>query len=338
MTEELRAAVIGVGRIGSLHASIYRDDPRTRLVAVMDADPERSGAVGNEFGANAYTTVDELIANETLDVVSIATPESFRLEITRKCIDAGINMLLEKPLAPTLAESRSLIQAVKQSGLKSTVNFILRSDPRYVHAKQSVADGSVGELCTLFGRRRGTAAGAAILGEWTDLLISTAIHDLDAMIWLADAKVERVHAEGVMKQCAQWGHHDAVMAVLRFENGVIGSLETSWVLPSTVPAPLDASLQVVGTGGGVFVDGSNHGLSVVDDRRFSLPDLTHWPSGPTGVYGDLKFSVERFIRHLVDGDEAPMQLDDALYAEEIVAAVKESMAIEAPVRPSSTVR
>jgi predicted dehydrogenase len=331
--EQLRAAVIGVGRIGSLHAQIYHDDPRTRLVGVMDASEENARNIGSRLGANSYASVDDLLGAEEIDVVSIATPESFRLDITRKCVSAGVHMLLEKPLAPTLDEARQLVELVKGSGLKSTVNFILRSDPRYVRAKDSVLDGSVGELCTLFGRRRGTATGASILGEWTDLLISTAIHDIDAMIWLADAKVERVHAEGMMKQCAKWGHHDAVLAVLRFENGVVGSLETSWVLPSTVPAPLDASLHVVGTGGGVFIDGSNHGLSVVTEKQYSLPDMTHWPIGPTGVYGDLRFSVERFIRHVLHDDEPPMHLDDALYAEKIVAAIKESMSTGAPVVP-----
>jgi predicted dehydrogenase len=331
MTEQLRAAVIGVGRIGSLHSSIYANDPRTKLVGVMDASADRANQVASQLGTNAYSDADDLLASEELDIVSIATPESFRLDMTRKCIAAGAHLLLEKPLAPTLDEARELVRIVKESGLKSTVNFILRSDPRYVHAKQGVVNGNVGELCTLFGRRRGTAAGAAMLGEWTDLLISTAIHDLDAMIWMADSKVERVHAEGVMKQCAKWGHHDAVLAVLRFRNGVIGSLETSWVLPSTVPAPLDASLQVVGTGGGVFIDGSNHGLSVVDEQSYRLPDMTHWPTGQTGVFGDLKFSVDRFLRHVIDGEDPPMQLDDALYAEEIVAAVKKSMELGAPV-------
>jgi predicted dehydrogenase len=147
------------------------------------------------------------------------------------------------------------------------------------------------------------------------------------MEWLNGAPVERVHAEGVMKTeaSARWGKDDAVAAVLRFGNGAVGLLETSWVLPPAVPAPLDVALHVVGTGGGVFIDGADHGLAVVDDERFARPDLAHWPIGMSGVAGALRENVSAFIGAVAGGGAPLMTLQEARRAQELAEAVIESL-------------
>lgn len=330
--DHLRAAVVGVGTIGGLHARVYQDDPRTMLVAVMDVNAERAREVGTSLGVPGYADISEMLDREGIDVVSISTPEQHRYEPAVACARAGKHLLLEKPLAPTLPEVNRLVEEVEMTDVTPMVNFILRSEPRYVRAKEAMTDGTVGEPCTIFARRRGTSLGAEIYGPWTDLLISTAIHDLDIMVWLNDCEVERVYAEGVVKRSAEWGREDAIAAVLRFTNGAVGLLETSWVLPPTVPAPLDASLQVVGTGGGVFIEGASYGLTVVDSESYRLPDLAHWPVGRDGgIEGALRASIDAFITSVIT-DEAPvMTLREARYAQEIVEALKLSMERGAPV-------
>lgn len=327
----LRAAVVGVGMIGSLHARTYREHPRAELVGVFDRDEARARLVAAECETRWYPNVDALLARERPDMVSIATPEHERHAPAVACARAGAHLLLEKPLAPTLASADALIAALRPFDVTIMVNFLLRSDPRYLRAKAAIRDGVVGEPCTLFARRRGTALGAEIYGPWTDLLMSTAIHDLDAMAWLTDSRVQRVHAEGVVKRCAEWGHEDAVAAVLRFTNGAIGLLETSWVLPSSAPAPVDASLQVVGTGGAIFIEGSNHGMAILDRDSYRLPDLAHWPVGRSGVEGDLRASIDHFIDCVVTGSDPVMGLDGARDAQEIVAACKASLRTGMPV-------
>lgn len=332
MTENnLRAAVVGVGMIGSLHARVYHEDSRTKLVAVMDADDERAREVANDLGVPWYTDVSKMLDREGIDVVSIATPEQHRYEPAVICARAGKHLLLEKPLAPTLPEVDQLIHEVEATGVVTMVNFIIRSEPRYVRAKAAMSDGTVGEPCTIFARRRGTSLGAEVYGPWTDLLISTAIHDLDVMVWLNDCEVERVYAEGVIKRSAEWGREDAIAAVLRFANGSVGLLETSWVLPPTVPEPLDTSLQVVGTSGGVFVEGSSYGLAIADSETYRLPDLTHWPVGRDGVEGALRASINAFITSALTDGVPIMTLREARYAHEIVEALKLSMERGAPV-------
>lgn len=321
----LRAAVVGVGMIGSLHARIYAEHPLTELVAVADSNPERARTAGEQLGVAWYSDVEQLLARERVAIASIATPEQQRYTPAVACARAGVHLLLEKPLAPNLAETDRLIAAVEATGVRATVNFILRSDARYLHARQSVEQGMVGEVCTLSARRRGSARGAELYGPWTDLLISTAIHDLDAMVWINGTPVERVFAEAVVKRCAEWGHEDAVLVVLRFANGAIGSLETSWVLPPTVPAALDSVLQIAGTRGGIFIEGNNQGVAVVGEDRYHLPDFANWPIGPLGVGGALQANVARFITGVSRGEPLPMTLQEARYAQAMVVAVKNSI-------------
>ncbi|MBW3632348.1 MAG: Gfo/Idh/MocA family oxidoreductase [Chloroflexi bacterium] len=327
----LRAAVVGVGMIGSLHARIYAEDPRTSLAAVVDPDEERARRVAEPLGATWYSDTETMLARETVDLVSIATREQDRFAPAIACARAGKHLLLEKPLAPTLREAKRLVAAIEATDVRTTVNFTLRSDPRYQRARAAMLDGTIGEPCTFFARRRGTNAGVETYAPWTDLLISTAIHDIDAMVWINGSPVVRVFAEAVVKRSSEWGREDAVMALLRFANGAVGSLETSWVLPSTVPAPLDAVLHVVGTGGGVFIEGSNHGLAVADQEGYRHPDLTHWPVGPRGVFGDLQAHVAGFIGDVLCGAPTTVTMQDALYAQEIVAAMKASFRCGQPV-------
>lgn len=331
MSGLLRAAVIGVGAIGSLHARIYADNPRCELVGVADTDAATAQRVGAELGVAAYDSHEALLAAHDVDAVSIAVPEQHRYEPSMASAGADAALLLEKPLAPDLAGASRLVQGLAAHDRTVMVNFPLRSDPRYLRAQQLASTGELGELCTLFARRRGTAAGAEIYGPWTDLLISTAIHDLDAMSWIAGAPAERVYAEAVVKRCAEWGHADAVVATVRFANGVVAALETSWVLPSTVPDKLSTSFQVVGTGGAVTVEGANHGLAVVTEDGYELPDMAHWPTGRTGIEGALRASVDHFVGCALTGAAPVVGLADAVAAQRIVAAIKRAIAKVEPV-------
>jgi predicted dehydrogenase len=313
-----------VGMIGSLHARIYAAHPSAELVGVLDTDRSRAEDVAAELGTTAYRDLDELLDRASLDALSVAVPEQHRSAPAVAAAARGIHLLLEKPLAPTLEEADALLDVLEPAGVTMMVNFILRSDPRYLQVHEAARAGAFGELRTLTARRTGTAAGAEVYGPWTDLLISTAIHDLDIMTWVAGAPVIRVYAEAVAGRCAEWGHQDAVLATLRFANGVIGTMETSWVLPAS-PAPLSSGLRVVGTAGGATIEGNDHGLAMLDGDGLHLPDLANWPMGRSGVEGSLRASIDHFISCVQTGADPVMDLQGARAAQAVVAAIKESI-------------
>jgi predicted dehydrogenase len=289
-------------------------------------DEKKAHPLAGELGVRVFADVEEMLAAEEVDLVVVATPESDRLVPALACARAGAHLLLEKPLTPSLPETDELVQMLEASGVTATVNFLLRADPRFVKAKELVDAGGLGEIRTFFARRRGSRVAAETYAPWTDLLISTAIHDLDAMAWLGGAPAVRIYGESVVGESAKWGKEDAVVAVVRFANGAIGTVETSWVLPPTLPSPIDAAFDLAGTRGAVSIEGINHGMTVLDEERYSLPDLASWPIGRSGVRGALRESVDCFLRCLVTGQPPAVSLREARDAEEVVAALKASLA------------
>ena len=327
MTKPLKAAVVGVGLIGRLHAMGYWQNGKTELVGVVDQNPDLAKTVAAEFNTKVFSTLGDLIAAENPELISIAVPESVRFDLAIQAAKSGANLLLEKPLAPTLAEADRLVDEIEKisANKKVMVNFILRCDQRYSEIKDRVANGDLGEICTLFARRRGTSLGADIYGPWTNLLISTAIHDLDAIMWVTGANIERVYAESVVKKCAQWGHEDAVVATLKLSNGAIATLETSWVMPANYHSPLEANFDVVGTGGNARITGSNQGVEVFTETGLSLPELSSWPVFQDQISGALRNSLENFIESVYSNKKPAMSLVEARNAQGVVTALQESL-------------
>jgi predicted dehydrogenase len=211
------------------------------------------------------------------------------------------------------------------------VNFILHADERYATMRDQVRSGAVGRVASTFARRRGTKLGIDKYAPWTDLLLSTAIHDLEMMLAINPSPLVRVHAEGVQRLCAPYGCEDAVVATLKFADGAIASLDTSWTLPATQPEPLDPAFHVVGDQGGIFIDGSSHGMRVISEDGYHHPDMTHWPTLPFGMGGALTNAVRHFVRAVQTGTSPLTTLTEARRAHVVVDALKASIAQERPV-------
>jgi predicted dehydrogenase len=106
-TDRLRVGVVGVGYLGRIHAKIYSAMPDVQLVGVCDVNAETAGQVASQHGCEAFRDPAALVGK--VDAVSIVTPTSLHLETARPYLDAGVHMLIEKPLAPTFEESKVLV-------------------------------------------------------------------------------------------------------------------------------------------------------------------------------------------------------------------------------------
>ncbi|MBO6637866.1 MAG: Gfo/Idh/MocA family oxidoreductase [Roseitalea sp.] len=327
----MRIAVIGVGLIGELHARIFKHNPLCRLVAVCDADAARAEQLAQSLQCRAYSDYRTLLKDEMLDAVSVATPESFRHEPAVAAAGLGLKMLLEKPLGRTLDDVDALIEALGDAGAESAVNFILHAEPRFARMKQIIADGGIGAPVSVSARRVGSRLGIEKYAPWTDLLSSTLIHDIEMTLAVNQAPAERVYAEAVVRACAQYGCHDAVVATIRFTDGAVAIFEASWVLPPTQPEPLDPSFRLIGDGGSVVIEGASHGMKVVGEEGYSQPDLTHWPMLPEGVGGALARSLDIFLARAHANLPPLVGLAEARKAEAVVAAMKRSIKEERPV-------
>lgn len=328
----MRVAVIGVGMIGELHARIFERNPSSTLVAVCDLDAETVRRVAASSGCSAYTDYRALLDSEVLDAVSIATPESFREEPAVAAAAKGLTLLLEKPLGKTLDQVDSLVAALAGVEPEPAVNFILHAEPRYARMKEIVSAGSIGNLVSCFARRRGTRLGIEKYAPWTDLLSSTLIHDIEMTLSVNAAAAERVYAEAVIRECAKFGCHDAVVATLRFADGAVALFETSWVLPPNQPEPLDPAFHLIGDAGSVIIEGSSQGMRVQTEDSYANPDMSHWPVLADGVGGALANSINLFVERHSAGLPPLVGLRQARRAEAVVAAMKRSIDEQRPVR------
>lgn len=332
MYEKVNTAVIGLGMFGALHAQIYAESPLAELKAVMSRSPERAREIGERFGARWYTDWREMLARERdVQAVSIANRDAEHKEPAIACAEAGKDILLEKPMAPTLEEADEIIVAVEQAGVRMMVNFILHFEPTYVAAYERIQAGEIGEVLTMFARRNGTMLGAQHYGQWSDILISTGIHELEAMTWYADSKVKRVYGESVKCLSPELQGDDAYMALLRFEGGAIGSLESSWIRPAADPARLSSRFDIIGTKGCMYIENVNKNLFICTEEQCYYPDVTYWPVLRSQAAGTLRVSMTHFLTCLLEDREPDVGAKDGRLAMQLVLAVQESCRIGAPV-------
>ena len=322
---KLKIAVIGTGLVGSFHAETFFRNPNSELIAVCDIDKEKVNKIANRFKCKAYNEFESLINTEKLDAISIATPEQIRIAPALLAIEKGLQILLEKPLGRNLEDIENLVNKIKNHNKLISVNFILHEDPRYKLMKEKIKNNEIGEIVSCYARRRGNRFGIEIYAPWTDLISSTLIHDIQMVMSINNSKPERVYAEAVIRECAKFNSHDAVMSLIKFTDGSIASFETSWVLPKNQPEFLDPALHVVGDKGSIIIEGSSMGLQIQTDKSYMKPDLSNWPIIDSKVEGCLKRNLDKFIEDCVYDNQPDVDLIKAYEVEKIVFAMKKSI-------------
>ena len=329
--EKIRTVVLGTGVFGALHARFYHECPLTELVAVVNRTEAKGRAVAQQYGVPWYKTVEEVVEKEDFLLASVCTGEEMHLHQGRVLANAGKKILMEKPLAPTIEEVDEMIKYVEDTGAFMDVNYILHNDPRFLEIKRMCDNHNFGDHISYFARHRGGFAGALYYGPWTDILISTAIHDIDLMCWFNGTKPVRVFAEAIIKKCAEINTYDAVVATIKFENGAIGCLETSWVMAETLPGAMEFSFHLIGSKDSAMVDGYNNGLSIVGEKKYYLPDMTFWPVLTSGLQGNLRASMESVVKSVITGGKPFQSPQQARASHEIVFAMRKSIETNLPV-------
>ncbi|MDX1592644.1 MAG: Gfo/Idh/MocA family oxidoreductase [Gammaproteobacteria bacterium] len=221
MSESLRVAVVGVGYLGRFHAKIYSELEGVDLVTVVDTDPERAEAVAGEYGC-AWTT-DPAELPGAVDAVSVVVPTRSHLEVARPLLEAGIHMLIEKPIARTTEEGEELVGLAEKAGVLLQVGHVERYNAgvmalaEHVHQPRFIEAHRIG----------GFPARATDVDVVTDLMI----HDIDIILSLVDSPIRTVSAVGLPVITE---HVDIANARLEFENGCIANVTASRVSNQTL--------------------------------------------------------------------------------------------------------
>ncbi len=320
--QKVRYGIIGMGFFGEKHAEVLSDLPGVELTAVCTRRPDRLKEIAERFKVpKAYPDYRQLLADPEIDAVSIVTHLNAHRQIAIEALKAGKHVLLEKPMAGTVADCDAIIQAAGRAKGVFMVGHICRFDSRVAQAKQAVEEGRIGAIVSMHAARNLPAAiGAGVLDKISPL-IGDGIHDADIMLWLTRSRVKTVYAQNV--RVRNFKHADIGWALCRFDNDAVGVIETIWCLPDSTPFSIDARMEIIGTKGAIYIDCGNAGLTINDDQGIHKPDTVYWPLLFDKRTGVLRVELSYFVECAAAG-----RIPDIITAEESRAAVAVMCAAE----------
>ena len=210
----LKVGVIGAGHLGKFHLNNWKEIEGVSLVGFVDIDNENATNVAKEYKIERYETVEKLIA--AVDIVDIVVPTNDHYKICIEAIRKGKHVFVEKPLAHTMDEAKSLVSMVKEAGVKMQVGHVERFNPAYLAIKQIPLNPMFIEVHRLaqFNPR----------GTEVSVILDLMIHDIDIILSLVNSTVKAIHASGV---AVMTDTPDIANVRIEFNNGCVANLTSS---------------------------------------------------------------------------------------------------------------
>jgi predicted dehydrogenase len=217
----LRVGVVGVGVMGSNHARVLSGLPGVRLVGVADPDTGQRSFVTRALDCGGVDDLDSLIALG-VDAITIAAPTHLHHELALTCIDRGIHVLVEKPIASSVEEGQSIIRAANRASVSLMVGHVERFNP----AVQAIKDALRGEdiLSIAITRVGPFPPRMSNVGVVIDL----AVHDIDLIRWFTESEIVEVQPQ---LSSAVAEREDIALLQFRTASGVLAHINTNWLTP-----------------------------------------------------------------------------------------------------------
>jgi myo-inositol 2-dehydrogenase / D-chiro-inositol 1-dehydrogenase len=228
--EQIAVGVIGTGGMGGMHAEIVQTEvANATLAAVADLDKERAEKVAEKSGAAVFADAEELIQDEAVDAVVVASPDPTHAPLVKECLRLEKPVLCEKPLADNADAALEVVEAEVELGRKLVqVGFMRRYDPQHVAAKEAIDTGAVGAPVVFKGWHRNADLDPGIDSEW--VVINAMIHDIDSARWFIEEEIEEVYVRG-KNTAPKLGEEVWDVQLVQFSTtgGRMGSIETNVV-------------------------------------------------------------------------------------------------------------
>ncbi len=214
--KKLRAAVIGVGYLGQFHAEKLAAAPGVELTAVVDADPARARSIAAKHGCAAHDDPRAVLGG--VDLVSIAVPTAQHHDVALPFLEAGVHVLVEKPIATSLAEADALLAAAKKGGALLAVGHLQRFNPAFRALLDALGKPLFIECERLSSFKQ--------RGIDVDVVLDLMIHDLDLVLSMAKSELAQVSACGFQ---VLTDSIDIASVRLEFADGCVANLSASRV-------------------------------------------------------------------------------------------------------------
>jgi len=288
----LNIGLIGAGRIGGIHAgNITNRIPTARLAAIADIDLEAAKSVAAEMNVETVTTdYAELLDNEDLQAIAICSATDTHTQIIMEAAAAGKHIFSEKPLDFDLGRIDKALKAVETAGVKLQVGFNRRFDPNFRRVKEMTAEGKIGEPHILRITSRDPEPPPLDYVKISGgIFLDMTIHDFDMARYITGSEVEEVYVIGgvmIDPRIEEFGDLDTAIITLRFENGVIGTIDNS----RQAVYGYDQRIELFGSEGMVSTENET-----LDRHAYSNADGIH---SPLPLYFFLERYTESYFREM----------------------------------------
>jgi predicted dehydrogenase len=307
----MRTAVIGAGYLGRFHAQKYRNATGSELVGVADPSAEARGAVAAELGVAAYADHRELLGR--VDAVSVVVPTPLHYAIAKEFLEAGVHVLVEKPMTATLTEGESLIEAARRANRVLQVGHLERFNAAVQAVQPILTVPRFIESARLAPfKRRGTDV---------DVVLDLMIHDIDLILSIVRSPVTSVDAVGTSVFSKEI---DIANARLRFANGCVANATASRVSMKT-----ERRLRLFQDDAYVSVDLQQKVLTVIRKTGSVTADAMPQVDIQETTYeqGDaLKAEIDAFLDAAATGAAPAVSGEDGLKALHIAVTIAEQVA------------
>ena len=335
----VRLGIIGTGWVGLRRARIAAADGRVTELHLADVNRETALLAAAETNATSFTCdYSELLDADAVDALIVSTaPEDTHYPIARDCLAAGKHVLLEKPMALTLDEADGLIEVAEGTGATFTVGYSQRFQPKFAFVKEQFDSGALGRPTTILISRHLTRELGAKIASRGPLgpVQMEATHDIDlALWWLHPRRPARVYAQsanGIMLD--RYAQPDCAWVMITMDDGTVVTIGADWSLPTESPGYSSVIAEVVGTGGGVFVDESHRDLLLTTVQGGIVRPLSTMPGEPVGsVYrGPMEAETKHFIECIAFGRAPVVTARQSRLVMEVTLAADLSAARNEPV-------
>lgn len=221
--EKLKVGVLGVGALGRHHARLYRENPKADVVGIFDVNKETAGKVGEEFGLRVFEDWRDLAA--ACDALSVAVPANYHASSTVPLLEMGKHVLVEKPIAASLAEGEAMVNAARKNHVILGVGHVERFNPAMDFLEKYKSKTRFVEAHRL-AKYPPPRPGLPRRGTEVSVVLDLMIHDIDLVLTMIDSEVERFDVVGIPVLS---GTEDIVNARIKFVNGSCASLTASRV-------------------------------------------------------------------------------------------------------------
>jgi len=335
----IRVGIIGCGKIAQVrHIPEYAANPNVEVYGFYDINQARTAQLAQKYGGKAFASYEELLADETIEAVSVCTANHAHAEVTIAALKAGKHVLCEKPMAVTLEECEAMVAAAKASGKYLMIGQNQRLAKAHAKAKELIEQGAIGKVLTfrtIFGHGGPETWSIdpgsnvwffdktkAAMGAMADL----GIHKTDMIQFVLGSKIVKTQAvlTTLDKKDATGGLigvDDNAICIYQMENGVIGTMTASW----TYYAAEDNTTVIYGTKGE---------LRLYDDPKYSVQQIN-----ADGTRIDYQIDqiqtndnqtasgvIDLFVESLVEKKEPEISGENVLHAMKAVFASIESSA------------